>query len=73
MSCRCFSYIGKQNPGGQDLSIGSGCAFVPIVEHELLHALGFFHEQSRYDRDDHVTIIWENIQEGSQSCCIIAE
>ncbi|XP_042565068.1 meprin A subunit beta-like [Clupea harengus] len=63
----CFSYIGKQIPGGQVLSIGSGCAFVAIVEHELLHALGFFHEQSRYDRDDHVTIIWDNIQEGKEN------
>ncbi|XP_042565063.1 meprin A subunit beta-like [Clupea harengus] len=60
----CYSYVGKFFPGGQNVSIGSGCAFVHIVEHELLHALGFFHEQSRYDRDDHVTIIWENIQEG---------
>ncbi|XP_031415264.2 meprin A subunit beta-like [Clupea harengus] len=62
----CFSYVGKKVSGGQNVSIGSGCAIVPIVEHMLLHALGFFHEQSRYDRDDHVTIIWENIQEGKE-------
>ncbi|XP_031431901.2 meprin A subunit beta-like [Clupea harengus] len=64
----CFSYVGKKVSGGQNVSIGLKCAFVPIVEHELLHALGFFHEQSRYDRDDHVTIIWENIQEGEENC-----
>ncbi|XP_024123442.1 meprin A subunit beta [Oryzias melastigma] len=36
-----------------------------MVEHEILHALGFFHEQSRYDRDDYVTIVWNNILEGT--------
>ncbi|KAL2084260.1 hypothetical protein ACEWY4_019778 [Coilia grayii] len=60
----CYSYVGKVFSGGQTVSIGLGCAFVDIVEHELLHALGFYHEQSRYDRDDHVTIVWNNIIEG---------
>uniref|UniRef100_A0A3B3HZP2 Metalloendopeptidase n=1 Tax=Oryzias latipes TaxID=8090 RepID=A0A3B3HZP2_ORYLA len=57
----CYSYIGRQVANGQVLSIGSGCDSKAIVEHEFLHALGFFHEQSRYDRDDFVTIVWNNI------------
>uniref|UniRef100_W5K2Q8 Metalloendopeptidase n=1 Tax=Astyanax mexicanus TaxID=7994 RepID=W5K2Q8_ASTMX len=59
---QCWSYIGR-NGGKQQLSIGIGCGYVGIVEHEFLHCLGFFHEQSRYDRDDYVTIHYENIPE----------
>lgn len=63
LSFRCWSYVGRQY-GGQILSIGSGCDELSIVEHELLHALGFWHEQSRYDRDEYVTIVTGNIEAG---------
>ncbi|KAK2892389.1 hypothetical protein Q8A67_012377 [Cirrhinus molitorella] len=63
----CWSYIGRSSPGGQTLSIGNGCGIKGIVEHEFLHALGFYHEQSRYDRDDYVTINYENIKKGYES------
>ncbi|XP_056237519.1 meprin A subunit beta-like [Seriola aureovittata] len=62
----CFSYIGRIFTGGQDLSIGKYCDAISTVEHEFLHALGFYHEQSRYDRDDHVTIALENVQKGKE-------
>ncbi len=35
---------------------------VGIVIHEFLHVLGAPHEQGRPDRNDHVEILWENIQ-----------
>lgn len=57
----CYSYVGNQHQGGQELSIGYYCDDVATVEHEFLHALGFWHEQSRSDRDDYIDIIWNNI------------
>ena len=50
---------------GQVVSIGRGCGSIAVVEHEFIHALGLSHEHARYDRDDHITIIWENIKESN--------
>ncbi|XP_059367575.1 meprin A subunit beta-like [Carassius carassius] len=63
----CWSYIGRSSPGGQTLSIGKHCGRKGIVEHQFLHALGLNHEQTRYDRDDYVTIKYENIRKGYES------
>lgn len=61
----CWSYVGDDRVG-QNLSIGAGCDTKAVVEHELLHALGFYHEQSRSDRDDYVKIWWDQIEEGKE-------
>ncbi|XP_056618780.1 meprin A subunit beta-like [Triplophysa dalaica] len=63
----CSSYIGRKVPQSQNLSIGDGCGTIASVEHLFLHALGFYHEHTRYDRDDYVTIKHQNIKAGDES------
>ena len=36
------------------------------MTHEIAHALGFFHEQARYDRDDFVQINASAIERGAE-------
>ncbi|XP_071334964.1 low choriolytic enzyme-like [Trachinotus anak] len=40
-----------------------GCIRHGIIQHELLHVLGFYHEHTRSDRDRYVRINWENVNE----------
>uniref|UniRef100_A0A3B3TVU2 Metalloendopeptidase n=1 Tax=Poecilia latipinna TaxID=48699 RepID=A0A3B3TVU2_9TELE len=60
----CWSYIGRQD-GGQKISLQkNGCLYGSTVQHEVLHALGFNHEQVRSDRDKYVWIRYQNIKKG---------
>uniref|UniRef100_A0A3Q1HEA7 Metalloendopeptidase n=1 Tax=Anabas testudineus TaxID=64144 RepID=A0A3Q1HEA7_ANATE len=53
----CYSLVGRQS-GRQRVSLdSSGCVKLGIVQHELIHALGFNHEQCRSDRDQHIKIL----------------
>ncbi|XP_070181265.1 blastula protease 10-like [Littorina saxatilis] len=62
----CQSSIGRVGLGEQTTEIASHCNEFGSVAHELGHILGFYHEQSRPDRDNHVTILRENIRSGRQ-------
>ncbi|KAJ6636300.1 Zinc metalloproteinase nas-4 [Pseudolycoriella hygida] len=60
----CNSHVGRIG-GKQPMNLQSpGCMNVGTIMHEMIHALGFYHEQSRPDRDNYVTILWQNIQPG---------
>ncbi|XP_070828255.1 hatching enzyme 1.2-like [Chaetodon trifascialis] len=60
----CYSYVGRQG-NGQTVSLSRlGCIYYGTVQHELLHALGFSHEQCRADRDQHIRLLLQNIMEG---------
>ncbi|XP_077419541.1 high choriolytic enzyme 1-like [Vanacampus margaritifer] len=62
----CWSYLGRQ-VHGQKISLQqNGCVFKGIVQHEVLHALGFHHEHVRSDRDANVIINFQNIQPGEE-------
>ena len=52
--------IGRQG-GKQQISLGRGCGYKGVAIHEMMHALGFYHEQSRLDRDNYITFNWNNI------------
>ena len=67
ITTRCWSSVGKLywRKGFQEISLGSGCLMHETVLHEVLHSLGFWHEQSRPDRDQYIEIFWENILEGN--------
>ncbi|MDJ0786470.1 MAG: M12 family metallopeptidase [Myxococcota bacterium] len=58
----CASHIGRKG-GRQEIVLADDCSRGTVI-HEIAHAVGVFHEQSREDRDDHVVIHWGEIESG---------
>lgn len=60
----CSSAVGRRG-GEQTIKLGGGCGRGQAI-HEMGHAVGLWHEQSRVDRDAFIDIHWENIPEDKQ-------
>ena len=60
----CRSFVGRQG-GRQDIDLSERCTTGAAI-HEIFHAVGAWHEQSREDRDSFVRIVWENVTAGEE-------
>ncbi|KAG5278508.1 hypothetical protein AALO_G00099750 [Alosa alosa] len=62
----CWSYIGRAG-GRQLVSLNRDeCIYNGLIQHELNHALGFYHEHNRADRDQYVKVHWEYVDPDQQ-------
>ena len=60
----CKSYLGRIG-GKQPIWLSPGCGPTEIA-HEIMHALGFIHEQNRPDRDGFIKVLDENVEPGEE-------
>ncbi|WP_437574891.1 ricin-type beta-trefoil lectin domain protein [Sorangium sp. So ce887] len=63
-STGCSSSVGRSG-GQQFINLADGCLTGSTI-HEIGHAVGLYHEQTRADRDETITVHFENIDPGHQ-------
>lgn len=66
----CSSWVGRDiyvRGGKHPISLDDGCWSKATVIHEMAHSLGFYHEQSRPDRDAHIEVLYNNMPSGAAS------
>lgn len=61
----CSSFVGMRG-GMQPIILGGACRKKRTVLHEFGHAVGFYHQHNRPDRDDYVEIVWTNVVKGNE-------
>ncbi|MFZ8934004.1 MAG: M12 family metallopeptidase [Bacteriovoracaceae bacterium] len=57
----CYSYLGFQGKK-QEIVLNKFCRKSDVL-HEIMHTLGFYHEQNRVSRDKYLEVNWKNIDE----------
>ncbi|KAL4219259.1 hypothetical protein ACF0H5_021841 [Mactra antiquata] len=62
----CESFVGRME-GQQPINLDKGCMQKKILIHEIGHALGFYHEHMRADRDQYVFINYTNINDTKEA------
>jgi len=62
----CWSRLGRVG-NEQPIVLDMGCWSVGTVVHEMLHAIGFQHEQNRPDRDQYLNVYWDKIMPDKKS------